>query len=516
MIFKLFQHYKYNKFIEDPEFNFEILRSLEMPRDCSLDKASEESSLSFQDDKSKNGSVESVDSSATSHLKDTVKLVGRTTEQTAPNLIKGRHCQACSKDVQIEKESIQCRLCKDIFHAINCGDNNDHWVSSVTSFTNHILPALNNRRNAKTGKKRPGAFWYICDCCETDNEARAAASEIDKVVILEQKIDSVQNNLRDEISELKNLMIQMCNNSDTQSVDQSSIMSVGSRRESNPNCNVWNDSQRTERLKHVVAIKKTDNGANVDPKKLEKILIDNSISVHKTFELPKSTDTGLVVNSKEHADLLIEKLGDALPEHKTSVVSNRIPTITIVGLERNFSNEEITTMIVNQNPGISAIRQSNGTSPEDNILDIVKVQPLRNNSSVFKAIVRVSNLIRSVISKQGDRLFMGCKTCKVYDFVFTLRCYKCQQFGHHSANCSNAPACAHCAGDHETRNCSQKSKAEVIKCKNCSSARKADTDHEASSYECPIFQERRFSIMKTIPFHQGQKRDLSSRERNLT
>ena len=157
-IFKLFQHYKYNKFIEDPEFNFEILRSLEMPRDCSLDKANEESSLSFQDDKSKNGSVESVDSSAASRLKDTVQLVGRTTEQTAPNLIKGRHCQACSKDVQIEKESIQCRLCKDIFHAINCVDNNDHWVSSVTSFTNHILPALNNRRNAKTGKKRPGAF----------------------------------------------------------------------------------------------------------------------------------------------------------------------------------------------------------------------------------------------------------------------------------------------------------------------------------------------------------------------
>ena len=70
-----------------------------MPRDCSLDKANEESSLSFQDDKSKNGSVESIDSSATSHLKDTVQLAGRTTEQTAPNLIKGRHCQACSKDV---------------------------------------------------------------------------------------------------------------------------------------------------------------------------------------------------------------------------------------------------------------------------------------------------------------------------------------------------------------------------------------------------------------------------------
>jgi hypothetical protein len=186
------------------------------------------------------------------------------------------------------------------------------------------------------------------------------------------------------------------------------------------NDNVWMDSQRTERLKHLIAVQKTDSGVKVDTQKLEKILIDNKISVHKTFELQKSSDTGLVVNSKEEADFLIEKLGNELPEHKTSIVSNRIPTITIVGLERQFSNDELTSMIVNQNPGIAAIRQTGEASPEDNILDIVKVQPLRNNSTVFKAIVRVSNLIRSVISKQGDRLFMGCKTCKIYDFVFTL------------------------------------------------------------------------------------------------
>ncbi|KAL5270292.1 hypothetical protein ACHWQZ_G001136 [Mnemiopsis leidyi] len=129
-----------------------------------------------------------------------------------------------------------------------------------------------------------------------------------------------------------------------------------------------------------------DNKKITDRRKLEKILINNKISVHKTFELQKSSDTGLVVNSKEEADFLIEKLGNELPEHKTSIVSNRIPTITIVGLERQFSSDELTSMIVNQNPGIAAIRQN--ASPEDNILDIVKVQPLRNNSTVFKAIVR--------------------------------------------------------------------------------------------------------------------------------
>ena len=122
-----------------------------------------------------------------------------------------------------------------------------------------------------------------------------------------------------------------------------------------------------------------------------------------------------------------------------------------MGLDRNFTHDELLSMIVNQNSGIRTIKESENASPEDCVLDIIKVQPLRAKSTVFKAIVRVSNLIRSVISKQGDRLFMGCKTCKIYDFVYTLRCYNCQEFGHHSAKCNNAAACALCAGDHETR-----------------------------------------------------------------
>ncbi|KAL5260406.1 hypothetical protein ACHWQZ_G010505, partial [Mnemiopsis leidyi] len=358
-----------------------------MNGDSSLEKEKEESSIYFQDGRSKNGSSESIDSSSSVR---TIQLTRRHSPQSAPNIIKGNHCQACDKDVCFEKEVIQCRLCKDYLHAINCEGFTEYWVSSKTSFSSHILPALNNKRNSGTGKKRPGSFWYICDCCETDIERSAAVNEIDKVVILEQKIDSVQTNLRDEISELKNLIINMNN----KSADNLTV-NTNAQRESNSTKvdNVWMDSQRTEKLKHLIAVKKTDSGDKVDTKKLEKILIDNKISVHKTFELQKSSDTGLVVNSKEEADFLIEKLGDELPEHRTSIVSNRIPTITIVGLERQFSNDELTSMIVNQNPGIAAIRQTGEASPEDNILDIVKVQPLRNNSTVFKAIVRVSNLI---------------------------------------------------------------------------------------------------------------------------
>ncbi|KAL5270293.1 hypothetical protein ACHWQZ_G001137 [Mnemiopsis leidyi] len=188
-------------------------------------------------------------------------MTRRHSPQSAPNIIKGNHCQACDKDVCFEKEVIQCRLCKDYLHAINCEGFTEHWVSSKTSFSSHILPALNNKRNSGTGRKRPGAVWYNCDCCETDIEKSDAVNEIDKVVILEQKIDSVQTNLRDEISELKNLIINLNNKSaDDFSVNTNAQLEPSLTK----NDNVWMDSQRTERLKHLIAVQKTDSGVKVD------------------------------------------------------------------------------------------------------------------------------------------------------------------------------------------------------------------------------------------------------------
>ena len=60
-------------------------------------------------------------------------------------------------------------------------------------------------------------------------------------------------------------------------------------------------------------------------------------------------------------------------------------------------------MFVSQNSGIDMLVNDPSTSPEDKKLNVVAVLALKNNSS-YKAIVWVSNLIRSVIAKQSDRL----------------------------------------------------------------------------------------------------------------
>lgn len=63
-----------------------------------------------------------------------------------------------------------------------------------------------------------------------------------------------------------------------------------------------------------------------------------------------------------------------------------------------------------------------------------------------------------------------------------LRCFRCQQFGHHQANCSRQPVCGVCSGLHPTVQCLDKYKAneEVRhKCPNCSGP------HHAWNPICP-------------------------------
>ena len=52
----------------------------------------------------------------------------------------------------------------------------------------------------------------------------------------------------------------------------------------------------------------------------------------------------------------------------------------------------------------------------------------------------------------------------------TPRCFRCNRWGHTQSTCAVQPACGHCAGTHDTRNCHQTTKE---RCTNCGKAHKA-------------------------------------------
>jgi hypothetical protein len=433
--------------------------------------------------------------------------IGTNTLNPAPNLLVNNHCNVCKSDIDTNIHGIQCGKCDHWFHAINCGDDKLN-VSSPSSFTGHILPAVK-----KTGawEKRFGKFSFTCDYCLTKQNVSDVATMKDRVEMLENKIDGMRLDFKKEFTELKNLLF-------SKATTEGAVCATASTAPSaTPSATPSISSSETVSspgLKHsvdsyaqVLQIKKNNQGKAICLETLEETCIENGISVTKTFDMKKDSATGIIVNTKEDADKLVKKLGDILPGHELTKIATRVPTITVVGLNRKYSNIELTKMIKNQNDGIAALFAGGDTNPEDLFLDIRKITPLKNNPSIYKAYIRVSNAIRAVIGKQGMRLYIGTQTtCKVYDHVFVLRCYKCQDYGHHSEDCSNTSVCGFCAATgHETRECTVYLRnGHGKKCINCNQAGMYDS-HEANHPQCAVFLEHYARAKRMVPFYQRER-----------
>jgi len=90
-----------------------------------------------------------------------------------------------------------------------------------------------------------------------------------------------------------------------------------------------------------------------------------------------------------------------------------------------------------------------------------------------------------------------------------LQCYRCQAFGHTSANCFKNPRCVKCAQSHLTSTCT-KTPDTPAKCCNCSG------DHPASFTQCPVyikFLEKRtkFTARENMNFSNISNKNLQSR-----
>jgi len=432
---------------------------------------------------------------------------GTNTLNPAPNLlVHNKHCNGCKSVVDISTQGIQCVKCDFWFHAINCDDKLN--VSSPTSFTGHILPAVN-----KSGvwERRFGKFSFTCDFCLTKQNVSVVATMKDRVEMLENKIDGMRLDFKKELTELKNLLISKATYTTTEAAVCAATCTASSATPGTSSSATLTSpvlKHSVDSYSQVLQIKKNDKGETICPETLKETCIKNGISVTKTFDMNKDSSTGIIVNTKKDADKLVKTLGDILPQHEIKKIPTRVPTITVVGLNRNYSNDELSRMIKNQNDGIAALFAGGDTNPEDLFMDIRKISPLKNNPHIYKAYIRVSNAIRAVIGKQGMRLFIGAQTtCKVYDHVFVLRCYQCQDYGHHSDDCDNTPVCGFCATTgHETRQCTvYLRKGHDKKCINCHQAGVSDFRHEANHPQCAVFLENYAKAKRMVPFYQREK-----------
>ena len=257
-----------------------------------------------------------------------------------------------------------------------------------------------------------------------------------------------------QLSEIKELLTKK--ETQERSTNNVTVDSLHSSTDSKQN-SIWFNKERLETVKappapSVLVVGKT-NEQDKDQKNLEvveKVIMENDIGLKKSYK-NKSGELVIVCESKETRDNLsniVESIDKKIP---TKSPNGKRPTIAIVGQYKEYTTEEIRSMMVKQNDFIKKFATTNDI---DDHCKVLVVRPTKRNAGMFQVFVSISAVLRDGIKQHNDRITLGLTSCKVYDQYHVKRCNKCQFFGHYAKDCtSTEDYCAKCGETHETEKC---------------------------------------------------------------
>ena len=381
-------------------------------------------------------------------------------------------CLLCKK-VSLPNECVECFVCKTSFHAVCPNTNNEEKLATKTTVANFLLSST---------KKN---FAFLCDICLTTLERNNAETDTQRINSLENRIGEMSN----QLSDIKSLLTKAPT---AEPVKEMPVENLQPMKNS-----IWFNNERLEKVKappgpSVLVVGKT-NDVQKDIRHIEvvqKVIMDHDVTLQKSYK-NKSGELVIVCDSKESRDNLsniVNSIDDSIPTKSPHGIR---PTISIVGLYKEYSKEEISTMLVKQNGFVKKFATNNDI---DDHFRVFAVRPTRNNPNIFQAFVSVSAALRDGIKQFGDKITLGLTSCKVYNRFHVKRCNKCQLFGHYAKDCTSLEVyCAKCAGNHETDSCSSNEK----KCINCVRSDVESVDHQAFEMKCPAIL-RQQELLKNI------------------
>ena len=225
-------------------------------------------------------------------------------------------CQYC-ENTPPEKECLQCFTCQTQVHELCDNLDNDRKLWTNTCFDKE---------------------QFFCDKCLTNIEIILAGSESQKINTLEKKVDNMENKL-DEITTLLKSSKTVSDSSHKMSATQS----------------IWYDKNTLASIKSpsekaVLVVKSTQNATTNENNKtkVEKAIMENNIPVSQSYK-SRSDDIVVVCESKDTRDESNHLVASDNEEIVLGTPQGRRPSITIVGLPRECTKEEVVQMLEMQN-----------------------------------------------------------------------------------------------------------------------------------------------------------------------
>lgn len=186
--------------------------------------------------------------------------------------------------------------------------------------------------------------------------------------------------------------------------------------------------------------------------------------------IKKTSKNSVIIKteSKKDCDILKShagKINELLVEER----SKKNPLIVFKGVIKGMTAEELNEAIAMQNKKIKIDEKL-----------VIKYRRRHRNNLLANMVCQVKPETWKALTETG-KVYIGYQNIYVEDESPMVQCYKCLGFGHVQKFCGNSAKCAHCSGEHYTREC--KENHDLKKCANCQ-VRGKDSSHSAFSQQC--------------------------------
>ena len=395
-------------------------------------------------------------------------------------------CLTC-QEVATEQQVLVCYDCKNSFHT-EC--------DSVVPFGNKSF--VSNYKKLKNNKN----FLFMCDNCLTQRENVEASTLKDQISEVVKSVAQLTKEVRSLKQQEHTLKPAEKVKGKSKGNEKAQPLNAGSKKDVS--------ETKSKPIKPKVTVCITSNeGKSVDVKKVKDIIVANGIQVSKASINQKTGDLFVDLPSEDNKDKLVPLINEqTLPGNKLVKVKQKSPTITIRDVLEYENTEDFMESVKSQNPEIKERIESGDeclvvfAKEQENTRP--RTQYTKSQQKTHQIVLRVSEEIRDIIKRNGNKIFIGFLSHRVIDRFYVKSCAKCHKFGHYHADCTTDSICGFClSNEHESKNCPVKKENdfENFKCVNCKEKGKEFQGHSSHWHKCPVHIEQQKKIRKSIPYY---------------
>lgn len=255
----------------------------------------------------------------------------------------------------------------------------------------------------------------------------------------------------------------------------------------------WTTPQTSNKIETIIRIPE-----NEDAKKtIDKIKQDvKNKDVDGGFKNIRPIKGGAVI-IESHTKSQQEKLRKALgPQTDLTIkeFNKTEPMFMVTGIEKGYSDEELVTELISQNPDVQSIL----TSKNSQQIEVVTRKTCRNPTKENVILRAHPNVAKWFLKK--EIINFDLLATHIQEYVPLTMCFKCCGFGHVAKYCKRKECCHKCGEEHMGKDCTKTK----LDCPNCSLMGYTERYHSARDRNCPAYKRKLDKTRQYINYNEDE------------